>query len=63
MSEAFFTFLGAVTLILTLILISDLITGTGFKNGYQKAMQEAFEQGKAVQCLGKEEYYWECKDD
>lgn len=28
----------------------------------EAVMQEAFERGYAVQCIGKEGYYWECEE-
>lgn len=28
----------------------------------EAVMQEAFERGHAVQCVGKEGYYWECEE-
>ena len=30
--------------------------------GYDIAMQEAFDRGHAVQCLGKTGYYWGCDE-
>lgn len=64
MSEAFFMFLGGFTLMSLGALIALSVTsGTFYNKGHQNAMQEAFHLGKAVQCLGKEGYYWECKND
>jgi hypothetical protein len=28
---------------------------------YNEVMQAAFDRGYAVQCLGREGYYWECE--
>lgn len=28
----------------------------------EAVMQEAFDRGYAVQCIGKEGYYWECEE-
>lgn len=30
--------------------------------GYDDAMQEAFDRGYAVQCVGKTGIYWECEE-
>lgn len=29
---------------------------------YRDVMKEAYDRGHAVQCLGKEGYYWVCKE-
>lgn len=29
---------------------------------YEAVMKEAYDRGHAVQCLGKEGYYWECEE-
>lgn len=56
--------------------ISGIITGLflGFGIGtligmavgsdftYEEVMKEAYDRGHAVQCLGKEGYYWECDE-
>ena len=39
------------------ILIGSLI-GTSIT--YDKTMKQAYDRGHAVQCLGREGYYWEC---
>ena len=47
----FFGFAGGILIGMTLG--SDLT--------HNEIMAEAYSQGYAVQCLGKEGYYWECK--
>lgn len=32
----------------------------GHDNGAEATMQQAFERGYAVQCVGKTGYHWEC---
>lgn len=29
---------------------------------YRDIMKQAYDRGHAVQCLGKEGYYWECEE-
>lgn len=29
---------------------------------YREVMKEIYDRGHAVQCLGKEGYYWECEE-
>lgn len=42
-----------------LLLIAMFFVGAGFASN--KIMTEAFERGYAVECLGKQGYYWECE--
>lgn len=34
----------------------------GSDSTYEKVMKETYDRGHAVQCLGKEGYYWECDE-
>lgn len=34
--------------------------GAGHDSGAEATMQQAFERGYAVQCIGKTGYHWEC---
>lgn len=38
-----------------------IINNTAEQRGKNMIMQEAYERGYAVQCLGKTGYYWECE--
>lgn len=53
--------------ILVIALIFLLVgVGMGYLFGDDDAtkqkMKEAFDRGYAVQCIGKEGYYWECEE-
>lgn len=50
-----------VFIIITLLLISCFLFAVGGRlDGINDTMAQAFERGFAVQCLGKDGYYWEC---
>lgn len=34
----------------------------GYVDATKRKMKEAFDRGYAVQCIGKESYYWECEE-
>lgn len=34
----------------------------GDSSGREMVMNQAYDRGYAVQCVGKEGYYWECKE-
>lgn len=44
-------------------LLGGVIIG-GITNKFvlEDLMKEAYDRGHAVQCLGKEGYYWDCKE-
>jgi hypothetical protein len=50
---------GAVLAFLVLVIPLGL---TIERNTRLTIMKEAFERGHAVQCLGKEGYFWECEE-
>jgi hypothetical protein len=55
-------FVGVVFGALAGILIGGLIgMDLGSSLTYNEMMKEAYGRGHAVQCLGREGYYWECE--
>lgn len=58
MCDAFTAFVG----MLAMLTLALLCYFAGYETGYDQAKSEAFKRGHAIQCLGKEGYYWECKD-
>ena len=48
-----------VTAIICLVAIGHLF---GYVDATEQKMKEAFDRGYAVQCVGKEGYYWECEE-
>lgn len=50
--------------ILTFALAGGILIGIIIGSGltYNGMMKEAYDRGHAVQCLGKEGYYWECEE-
>lgn len=51
---------GIVAIVLAL-LVSVGIPTLAYVGGRYNTMQQAFDRGYAVQCVGKVGYYWECE--
>ena len=58
MSEALAA-LVVTSLILIVAYASSMLGGI---HAREQTMQEAFDRGHAVQCVGKAGYYWECEE-
>jgi hypothetical protein len=54
----FFSLFGGLLVVLIFTLVCYF---AGYQTGYDQAKAEAFKRGHAVQCLGKEDHYWECE--
>lgn len=57
--EGVFIFVIALAFLTAGIAIGNL---SGYDEATEEKMKEAFERGYAVQCVGKEGYYWECDE-
>lgn len=47
----------------SLLILCVFIAFCGAGLGYILAMEEAFNRGYAMECLGKNGYYWTCEED
>jgi len=59
MTDGLSLFLGWVTLIA--LIIGPMVLGEWY--GRLTVMEDAFDRGYAVQCVGERGYHWECEND
>lgn len=57
--DVFLIVIAAIAFTIAGIMIGYL---SGYDDATKRKMKETLDRGYAVQCIGKESYYWECEE-